>query len=220
MPRWSILSLSMLSTLGLMLIGCQRRLPTQTVSSHPVFDAQACAERALRDAPSEPGVETLAAAQTFRRGCAQGDVSACSLLGVLDDRFSGRHQFDRHRRLAAWMLYRRACVTGYARGCANLAGFYQGQRAVELNAYACTHGVSEACDALASQYQRDERVEEAQRFSLTACLLRESSGCMRLARMHEERGQIAIAYNWFKEGCLHGDMQGCSALDRIFRTYR
>lgn len=85
-----------------------------TTAAGPAFDAQACAEDALRRSPDAAHLANVAFG--LSRWCAMGDAASCSMLGVMHELGLG----VRRRRDHAWSLYRRACDAGNARACQNL----------------------------------------------------------------------------------------------------
>jgi TPR repeat protein len=93
-----------------------------TVATGPgaEFDAQGCAEDAMRRSP-DPEVMPDAAVG-FSRWCALGDAPACSMLGVMHELGLG----VRRSRERARSLYRRACDGGNARACGNLDELLRG----------------------------------------------------------------------------------------------
>lgn len=89
------------------------------------YDAQACAEHALR---GEVDHDTaLQATAVFREACESGDSGACSGLGIIYER--GLGDVTRDRRKAA-SLYRRSCANGNTRGCDNLRALVPDGRTV------------------------------------------------------------------------------------------
>jgi|HubBroStandDraft_2_1064218.scaffolds.fasta_scaffold1044749_1 TPR repeat protein len=80
------------------------------------YDAQACAENALRNHP-DPEILRGAAEQLWTF-CQTGDAPSCSTLGVMYELGQG----VRPDRARAARLYERACSDGNARACDNLSG--------------------------------------------------------------------------------------------------
>lgn len=79
------------------------------------YDAQACAEHALRgDVDHETALQ---ATVVFREACGYGDAGACSGLGIIYERGLGGVERDASK---AASLYRRACDRGNGRACENL----------------------------------------------------------------------------------------------------
>lgn len=73
---------------------------------------QRCVERSLERAPREMVLEAF---PQFRSACADGDASACSALGVIEERGS----IAPARPDVARRHYEVACAAGDTRGCAN-----------------------------------------------------------------------------------------------------
>lgn len=107
--------------LSLLSSGCMRGI----FADPSGYDAQACAEHALR---GEVDHDTaLQATAVFREACGYGDSGACSGLGIIYERGLGDVTRDR---LKAASLYRRSCAQGNARGCDNLRALEPDARTV------------------------------------------------------------------------------------------
>jgi TPR repeat protein len=91
------------------------------------YDAQGCAEHALRNHPDPQAVRASAVA--FTRACDDGEAAACSALGVIYEVGLGVAP-DPSR---AQFLYEAACTAHNRRGCMNLRALHEQVAIVSTN---------------------------------------------------------------------------------------
>lgn len=159
-------------------IGCQS-------SSLMTSQSQACVENALRRSATQEMVAP--ARETFRDGCASGEMEACSALGVLTE-----IGFDEKAdAVAAAQLYGRACEGGNGRACANLG------RLLERGALGAAS------------------VPRALPFYTRACDADDALGCTELARLYRDGTDVpkngAMAAVMFDKACSGGEARACTA---------
>jgi TPR repeat protein len=199
-------------------------VPAAAPTPAPIFDPQACAEEALRRSPDPAIVKE--AADRFSRECeALGEVSSCSLLGVLLELGLGVHA-DHAR---ARTLYRSACDAGNQRACGNLGGLLLAgavpgappDGALALLQRGCDAGYGRPCAHLGRIYNEGTLVPRAPVVAASwferACQRGAATACVGLADLIE-RGDVAAAPAHGLEllvvACAHGDEEGCARLAR------
>jgi TPR repeat protein len=196
--------------------------PAVSTPPDPSFDPQACAEDALRRSP-EPAIVKDAAAHFSRRCEGSGDVSACSLFGVLLELGLG----VRADRARARTLYRFACESGNPRACGNLGELLLAdaapgatpEGALTLLRMSCDAGHGRPCAVLGRIYDRGSVVPRtpavAASFFERACRRGAVSACIGVADLIEH-GDVAAAparrVELLTMACAHGDEGGCARL--------
>lgn len=186
-----------------------------------VWDPQSCAEDAMRR-PSG-AADAKEAVPQLELSCRLGDPVSCSMLGVASELGLG---VQRDLRRAA-ALYRRACESGNARGCANLgelllqgAGPLVSPAAVGHLKHACALGQGRSCQILGRAHAEGliGSPLDAVPFYERACALGSSAGCVGLADLVARGlapGGEARALELSAAACGRGDPEAC---DRVARA--
>ncbi|MBX2800875.1 MAG: sel1 repeat family protein [Myxococcales bacterium] len=175
-------------------------------------------------------VDAERAIALYERGCALGDLYACTSQGWMTQHGDGV-EADRDAALA---LYRRACDGGDGRGCGNAGAlFLQGtseDRASALQWFerGCVLEHGPSCVAQGDVFSDPETepsgVERAAELYGRACELGAASGCNQLGIAHETgRGaprDPATAAVHYDRACVLGNGVGCSNLGALFQFGR
>jgi uncharacterized protein len=221
-PHVARVALSALARLtALLLAACA---PAASPAPAASFDAQACAEEALRRSP-DPAVVKDAAARLSRQCEGPGEASACSVFGVLLELGLGIDA-DHAR---ARKLYRFACESGNRRACGNLGALLladaaPGARpdgALPLLRMSCDAGHGRACAVLGRIYEEGTIVPRTpavaaswferacQRGAVVACI-----GLADLIELSEVRAAPGRRVELLTMACAHGNEEGCARLSR------
>lgn len=186
------------------------------------YDAQGCAEEALRRDP-DPATSEVAKTE-FELSCRAGDPAGCSALGVV---YETGHGAARNPN-AARKLYDRACQAGNQRGCVNLGRLSLAKNdptkaeidaATKLFAKACDEGESSGCGELgrflAQNKGKDRDVVQADSMLHKACDKNVPRACFDLAEIY--RGGIGEdprhAVELYVKSCVAGYQPACLRLD-------
>lgn len=186
------------------------------------YDAQGCAEEALRRDPDPTTTET--AKVEFELSCRAGDAAGCSALGVV---YETGHGAARNP-AAARKLYDRACKAGNQRGCVNLGRLSLAKNdptkaevdsATKLFAKACDLGESSGCGELgrylAQNKGKDRDVVQADSMLQKACDKNVPRACFDLAEIY--RGGAGEdprhAVELYVKSCVAGYQPACLRLD-------
>ncbi len=146
------------------------------------LDKQVCIECALR---SDATTDTLPNAEArFRRGCDDGDLASCSVLGVMYEKGRGVPQ-DRGR---AAQLFGHACRNGNPRACVSLGRMMES-------------GASARADVNGAAMMYD-----------TACMAGEREGCFEHGRVLSNRGELRRASELLNQACREGHAPACEML--------
>jgi hypothetical protein len=174
------------------------------------------------------------------RRCAAGDMASCTRAGLLH---AGRRVPAGDDAGRAWVLLRRACAGGDARGCAALSQLYVSDdglrrdvaRAADLAEAACDAGDGHGCAYLAALcvdrlvYPRAGAgcgADETERLSARAtallyrgCADRDAYDCSRLAALYSPVDP-ATSHRFAAAACRAGDPGACDHPGAAARTGR
>lgn len=164
----------------LLIAGCT---PASSLSA----DRQRCIECALRAHRAPEAAAIMAKRLTGE--CEAGDARACSILGVMYERGTGRM----YRPDMAAHLYRRACQGGNLPSCVNLGQLMERGR-----------GAPRDLAAAEATYE-------------LACHGGEAEGCAGLGRLLLRRGELRRGATVSRRACREGAGEGCYAMASLHR---
>jgi TPR repeat protein len=213
-----------LTAVAMLSVGCAR---SSKASAPATFSAQLCVEGSVRGA-ADPSMLPLAFSE-FSKACANGEHSACSVLGVMHEVGAATRQ-DRTR---AVQLYYGACQGENVGGCMNLGRAYlhgigvpkDQPRALQLLEWSCKRAHPVACRELGTMHLMGDGVAANGKLALghykAACDRGDAEGCKNLGALYEQ-GQsveqdVAQALAAYEKACVHGQGDACAAAERIDR---